>query len=120
MHSIRLLKQGLLCSTVEGENQINKTAFFPYDQLDAKKVREIQKLISENDFLNKKSFVPPDSVIIPSHSRIWLTFEALDESIYNYFFYEVCEPEVDSLIKMSNGLVPKDNSSMFSIRLKCD
>ena len=123
LYSIRLLKEGLICRSTEvvaNGKWENKTELFPYSQLDVNKIREIQKFIIENDFLNKTSFDPPDSVVYSDHDIIKLTFDAIDDSIYHYFIYTSCEPKVDLFIKMINDLVPKNYSSYFHMIPKCN
>ena len=119
--SVKLLREGLVCRKIISEDDKWKeiSFFVPFPALDSKKYQAIQDYIATNKLFEIKEAIPETASTNERDHPTRIALIQLEKDEYSSFLYSYCKPEVDTLIKMMNALIPKEQRDIYRIRIRC-
>lgn len=117
-HSIRFLKEGLLCTSCD-INYNKKFDFFPLANLKLNDIMKLQKYISTHDVLYKDTVINDPTTIISADGYSYLKINVIkSNSMYVICWVDGKCKYLEDLLSMINNLIPEDKRRVYEIRFQ--
>lgn len=114
-HSIRFLKEGLLCKTVD-TNYMSIIEFFPKAKLDFNKIGKLEDYLYSESLLMKDTIVDnPSTVISGNYNGLRISIINNNNLYFSYWVDGDCK-YLEKCLFLLNDLIPIEKKELFKIR----